>query len=229
MKLLSSAQRWFEHPHRFLALRELGRSPKILDVGCGNHSPTLTKKYFPDCVYHGVANEEWNLDARDRELMDAFYQIDLDEISDLDAIDDGAYDAVICSHILEHVEQYERVVEWLSQKLGPGGVLYIEVPSARSLKFPRAKDGFFGVRGCWNFYDDPTHKTLVDLRSVSERLRDRGLEVSDISPRRLWRRVVFLPAYVAAGVATRGYIPASVLWDVSGFAEVLVARRPERT
>ena len=69
MSLLNAAYRWFEHPHRFLALRELGDSPTILDVGCGNHSPTLTKKYFPGATYHGVANEEWNLDARDRELV----------------------------------------------------------------------------------------------------------------------------------------------------------------
>ena len=225
MSLLNAAYRWFEHPHRFLALRELGDSPTILDVGCGNHSPTLTKKYFPGATYHGVANEEWNLDARDRELMDAFFQLDLDTVGDLDTIPNGQYDAVICSHILEHVDQYERVIGWLAQKLKPGGILYVEVPSARSLSFPRAKDGFLGVRGCWNFYDDPTHKVMVNLGVVQDKLRAGGLQVSEISTRRLWRRVLLLPAYAAAGIATRGYIPASVLWDISGFAEVLTARR----
>jgi hypothetical protein len=36
---------------------------------------------------------------------------------------------------------------------------------------------------------------------------------------------VLLPAYALAGLVLRGYVPASVVWDVTGFAEYLVARR----
>jgi SAM-dependent methyltransferase len=227
MTAIGALRRWLEAPPRFLHTRSaLGRpGARVLDVGCGNHSPALTKRHFPRCVYHGVDSARWNRDAVDDAAMDRFFPLDLERPDELDVLDDGAYDAIICSHVLEHVSDPYAVAGKLASKLAPGGVLYVEVPSARSLGLPRARDGWFGIRGVLNFHDDETHSTLVDLPRLRGALEAQGFQVPPPRHRRLWRRCVLLPAYALAGLVLRGYVPASVVWDVTGFADYLVARR----
>jgi 2-polyprenyl-3-methyl-5-hydroxy-6-metoxy-1,4-benzoquinol methylase len=218
---------WFECPHRLVALREVlaQPAPVILDVGCGNHSPSLTKRHAPHCVYHGLDRQDWNTDERDRQCGDAFFDLELDQPDALSAVEDGKYDAVICSHVLEHLSDPCALLERLAPKLKRGGLLYIEAPSPKSERLPRATKGWFGIRGCLNFYDDPTHRTLVHLSAVTAMLAGQGFQVGAVRNRFLWRRVLLLPAYVLAGLLLRGYIPASVVWDVSGFAQCLTARK----
>ncbi len=227
MTALQAVRRWFETPPRFLHSRGALRRPgaRVLDVGCGNHSPALTKRYFPRCVYHGIDSSRWNRDAADDAAMDRFFDLDLERPDELDAVEDGAYDAVFCSHVLEHVREPYEVAGKLASKLAGDALLYVEVPSGRSLKLPRARDGWFGIRGVLNFYDDETHRTMVDLPRLRATLEERGCHVSPPRYRRLWRRCLLLPAYVLAGLAWRGYVPASVVWDVTGFAQYVIARR----
>lgn len=218
---------WFEYPHRLAAVEEQLARPgaRLLDVGCGNHSPSITKRHFPDLCYEGVDREDWNRDEADAEAMDAFFELSLDDPAAVATIPDGRYDAVVCSHVLEHVEDPARTVALLVEKLKPGGVAYFEVPSERSLDLPRAENGWMGIKGCLNFWDDPTHLAWVDLRPIAESLRARGYRVEGPSPRRMKRRLVLLPAYAAAGLALRGYVPASVVWDAVGFAESIRVTR----
>jgi 2-polyprenyl-3-methyl-5-hydroxy-6-metoxy-1,4-benzoquinol methylase len=227
MTVLEPVRRWFEAPPRFLHARSALRRPgaRVLDVGCGNHSPALTKRHFPRCVYHGIDSSRWNRDAEDDAAMDRFFDLDLEQPDALDAVEDGAYDAVFCSHVLEHVGEPYAVAGKLASKLAREALLYIEVPSGRSLKLPRARDGWFGIRGVLNFWDDETHRTMVDLSRLRAALEDQGYRVTPPRYRRLWRRCLLLPAYVLAGLAWRGYVPASVVWDVAGFAQYVVARR----
>lgn len=225
----AAAYRWCAYPHRFVPFRKVLRRPgaRILDVGCGNHSPTVTKQYFPRCRYEGLDRERWNRDAHDDALMDAFHEIDLDRPELLAAVPAEAYDLVICSHVLEHLRDPWAVLPGLVRTVKPGGFFYIEVPAERSLRLPRARDGFLGIRGCLNFADDPTHRGLVNLDRLAELVGRLGLRVVHRGKRFLLRRVILLPLYAAAGLILRGYIPASVVWDVLGFADVLIAERPQ--
>src|SRR5262249_23434042 len=97
--------------------------------------------------------------------------------------------------------------------------------SARSLGLPRARDGWFGIKGVLNFRDDATHREMVDLSRLRATLEAKGFRVSPPRYRRLWRRCLLLPAYALAALVLRGYVPASVVWDVTGFAQYVVARR----
>ncbi|GEM_PF-206457 len=226
---LTFAYRWCAYPHRLLPFRSVLKRPgaRLLDVGCGNHSPTITKRYFPQCFYEGLDRERWNRDEQDDAAMDAFHEVDLDRPEEIAAIPAGAYDLVLCSHVLEHVRDPWAVIPELARAVKPGGFLYIEVPSERSRRLPAARNGFLGIRGCLNFADDPTHRQLVSLDRAAELLRHAGLGIVRRGKRFLWRRVLLLPLYMAAGLALRGYIPASVMWDLLGFAETLVAQRPQ--
>ena len=225
--MVSSLYNWFMLPHRIAAIRRrlpAGR-PLLLDVGCGNHSPRITKTYLPDCEYHGVDNRRWARDGADDRAVDQFHEIDLESAGQLDRIPDGRYDAVICSQVLEHLSDPYGVVARLARKAKPGGVLYIETPSPRSLSLPSAARGWLCVRGCLNFRDDDSHKGLVDLGRVAAALERDGFKVSGPRPCFLWRRVLFLPLYIIATLVAKGFVPASVLWDVAGFAVNLTAVR----
>lgn len=228
MRLLQRIYNWFECPPRLLAVRRaLERPPSlVLDVGCANRSPTITKRQFPDCQYHGVDYTEQTQRDQDRAHTDTFFRVDLEQPDGLSAIEDDRYDAVICSHVLEHLTNPYSLVPTLAAKTRVGGVLYIEVPSARSAKLPRAATGWFGIKGCLNFQDDPGHRTMIDLAAVKALLIEQGFQAGPIRRRRLLRRVLLLPAYLLAGLVLRGYVPARVVWDVTGFADTLLATRP---
>ena len=227
MNPLGHIYRWFELPHRFHALRHILSQPgtRVLDVRCGNHSPSLTKRYYPHCRYTGLDRERWNRDQSDDQAADEFYTIDLEKPHELIRLPNDHYDVIFCSHVLEHVSQPQQVLEKLVPKLRPGGAIYVEVPSSRSLRLPRARHGRW-VHGCLNFHDDPTHKVLVPIRDIIDTLTRAGLKIHYAGQRFLWRRIVLLPVYMLAGLILRGYIPASVLWDLLGFADVVVAVRP---
>jgi SAM-dependent methyltransferase len=97
----------------------------VLDVGSGDkphwRADVLLDRYVGD--EHGGQRSGSSSARVDRPLFDA------------DAADmpfaDQAFDFVICSHVLEHVEQPDRVISELTRVAKAG---YIEVPSAASAK-----------------------------------------------------------------------------------------------
>ena len=44
------------------------------------------------------------------------------------SLEDGAYDLIICNHVLEHVTDYKRALQELRRILSPGGKLIISFP-----------------------------------------------------------------------------------------------------
>ena len=47
----------------------------LLDIGAGNHSASKTKKWFPQCEYHGLdLDKSYNNDENDFKQMEAFYE-----------------------------------------------------------------------------------------------------------------------------------------------------------
>jgi SAM-dependent methyltransferase len=160
--------------------------------------------------------------------MERFYQVDLDDANALDAIPDDYFDAVICSHVLEHLKEPEGVVRKLSHKVGRGGLIFVEAPAAVSLRMPRTREGLLGFRGCLNFWDDATHRRVVDLKVVAQVLSESGFRVHGPRTRRVWRRILFMPIFMLGGLVRCGHIPSAVLWDLVGFAKMLVAVREPR-
>lgn len=227
VEVVSRMYNWLVYPHRIAFVRR--HLPpggcRILDIGCGNHSPKITKRYLPDCEYHGVHNARWNLDENDDRCVDRLFELDLNDSAALEQIPVGEYDAVICSHILEHLSSPMGALTKLADAVKPGGVIYVEVPSKRSLRLPRAANGWMGFRGCLNFRDDETHVEWVDPDMVARVLRDADFAVRGPCYRWMWRRVLLFPFYCVGCLFAKGFIPASVLWDVTGFAVCVTAVR----
>jgi 2-polyprenyl-3-methyl-5-hydroxy-6-metoxy-1,4-benzoquinol methylase len=121
---------------RLRVLLESKSSPRILDIGSGGHSPTLTMSYFPDARYVGVDRSSDDYFPEDMRLMETFVEVDL-ESAPLTEIPDRAFDLVIVTHVLEHLERGENLLRVVARKIAVGGYIYISYPTPASVDFPR--------------------------------------------------------------------------------------------
>lgn len=206
-------------PPKLVPFRRFRRQAfSLLDVGCGNHSAALTRRWFPHCRYHGVDRDAYNNDAEDFALMERFYSADL-ETADLAEIADGAFDAIVCAHVVEHLHGGLAMLGRLCAKLRPGGEIYVEFPGVRSLRLPSAS-------GTLQFCDDHTHVRLYSIPEVANTLLQHGLVIRRAGTRRNWQRMVLAPIVAPASVLRHGSVSAGALWDLLGFADYVWAARP---
>ena len=107
---------------RFAA--SLPEGARVLDVGAG---PCRYKPMFGRCDYK----------AQDfaRYEGDGFRYGELDYVSDIAQIPapDAAFDAIVCTEVLEHVPSPERAVAEMSRLLAPGGRLLLTAPLMSAL------------------------------------------------------------------------------------------------
>ena len=190
---------------------------KILDIGCGNHSPSLTKLWFPDCVYHAADIMNYNLNEEDERSIDAFFSVTTD-YQGYDSIKEDYYDFVILSHVIEHADNPARLAGIAATKLRSGGLIWISFPSFKSLSLPP------GIGVTNQFCDDPTHIRVVNPIDVCNELLKRGIKIIKAGrshdPVRTLVGILVLPLnwvrLVTQGGVGRG------LWYVMGFEDRIV-------
>jgi SAM-dependent methyltransferase len=211
-------------PTRFKYIRRLLSSSEalsILDVGCGNHSPTITKHWFPGCRYTGVDIAEYNLDDGDHLLMDRFVIVGADGAG-YEQIEGESFDLIVMNHVMEHMADPYAVLERICRSLRPGGYIYLAFPSVRSLALPSACDTAL------NFCDDPTHIRIPDVRAVAQALLDNGVRV--LRAGRSWdmpRYLVGAALYPCALVRRyfSGQMSGRGLWQFLGFEDMVLGQR----
>ena len=209
-------------PTKFLYVRRRlsGSKLRILDIGCGNNSPSTTKHWFPGCHYSGADIEQYNNNADDLAAMDAFYLLGTDG-SGYSSIPDSSYDFIILHHVVEHMPVPAPILTTICTKLKPGGYIWIAFPSLRSLSLPSAE-------GTLQFCDDPTHVNVPDIREISNILLANGVRVVHAGRSRAFLRemigVVILPWALFRRMIT-GKLSSKGLWYILGFEDHVFGQR----
>jgi 2-polyprenyl-3-methyl-5-hydroxy-6-metoxy-1,4-benzoquinol methylase len=77
---------------------------RVLDVGCGNRSPSITTSLFPKIEYFGLDKEDYNLTIEDKRILEnRYFHVDLENLSELDRLlPDDYFDFIIMAHVIEH-------------------------------------------------------------------------------------------------------------------------------
>ncbi len=218
-KKLDNLFNFFSKPFRYDVLNSWLKKDGVvvLDIGCGNHSASKIEVYYPNCKYYGLdVNKNYNNDERDFLAMDDFYEIDLNkEPEKLNIIPNNFFDVIIMSHIIEHLKEGEKILLTLTSKLKKGGMIYIETPAPKTAKFPK----YFGL----NFYGDSTHIRPYAISNLDKLLHDNNFEIIKEGTRRSLKRIILLPFYFVGAIVYYKNIPASIFYDLVGFANYLIA------
>lgn len=160
----------FIRPHsKYSFLSKLKPNSEVLDVGCGNNSPYITKKIQPSCIYTGIDVCDYN--QTESNLADNYIltspECFVDEISKFK----GCADAVISAHNIEYCNDREKTLDAMLDAIKVGGKLFISFPSENSINLPTR----FGTL---NYFDDPFHKDLPpDFDRVVRTISQAGFEI----------------------------------------------------
>ena len=108
-----------ENPHR------------VLDVGCGaGDNACLLKSQYPECQVHGVTHSAAEAEIA-RKWMTACWVFDI-ETAIPDDLCTMRFDAVLLSHVLEHLRDPAGTLSRFAKLLRPGGCVIIAVPNTLS-------------------------------------------------------------------------------------------------
>jgi SAM-dependent methyltransferase len=166
---------WQSHP-RFLFFKSPPPGARLLDLGAGSGGLSFWREYG------APGRGDLRLFAVDRQRGAHFGNYEDACVADLDCEPIGfagtSFEAVIASHVFEHLKDPQAVMAQLADRLVPGGRAYIEVPSPASKELPR-RDAFV-ARG-WpmtisNFFDDATHLDTFSLDQLVAMGAASGLE-----------------------------------------------------
>ncbi len=199
--------------------KQFGNKPfRLLDVGCGNHSPSKTKSIFPNCEYYGLdLDKTYNNDAKDFEVTQKFYELDLTKLN-YSIIPDNFFDFIRMAHVIEHLYNGDEVLKTLLPKLKKGGFFYIEYPGKKSLQLP-------SMHGTLNFHDDPTHVRVYSVEELQKIFEDRGCKVLRSGTRRNPWNILAMPARAVGSLIKGKKMEANIFWDITGFAEYLFVQK----
>lgn len=115
-------------------------------------------------------------------------------ITDTLPFPDNYFDSISMMHVMEHLPQFGRAPSELARVLKPGGRMYVEGPSPRSILFPSSA-GHITL----NFYDDPTHIAPLSKGRIVRVFGVDGLRVKDTGMARSWPLILGMPWSLVKG------------------------------
>jgi SAM-dependent methyltransferase len=200
-------------------IRSVKQNGKLLDVGCGNNSPWRVKRQRPDIVYVGLDIGDYNQKADAHRWADEYLVVQPNKFAPTIQSLADRFDAVICSHNLEHCEEPRAVLRATLKALRRGGRLYLSFPCEESVAFPH--------RDPLNFFDDPTHTEPPNFSDTMATIRAEGFQV-DFVAKRYRPALPFLLGLTLEPCARlrKKNMLAGSTWALYGFETVIWASRP---
>ncbi len=196
-------------------LYEVVQDGTLLDVGCGNDSPLRVKGERPDIVYYGIDVCDYRQSKDITQHVESYTVTTPELFAEGIACYRGFFDAVICSHNLEHCDDPDAVLLAISGSMKAGGKLYLSFPCEESVNFPSRA-------GCLNYHDDPTHKGVPDFSKTVNILKGQGFRI-DFSVQRHRPPLLFLLGFFLEplGMVLKQNMPLGATWSYYGFESVI--------
>lgn len=156
-------------------LKSLKKNVSLLDVGCGNSSPSICKMLRSDIYYVGIDIGDYNQHKNPNDVADEYVLTTPEKFSKTIASYQNNFDAVISSHNLEHCNAPIYVLQAMLRALKSGGRIYLSFPCEASIAFPKR-------RGL-NFFDDDTHKNIFHVSDLLEIIKSEGFTIDIVIER----------------------------------------------
>lgn len=111
--------------------RDVSRDVKILDVGCGQG---LLAKTLKENGFTTISGVDWLPPEKVsfKECLRSYSTINLNECESL-GFPKSSFDVIICSDVLEHLENPSRIIRQMTDILKPEGQLVITIPNATNI------------------------------------------------------------------------------------------------
>lgn len=205
--------------------KTLSQSKTVLDLGCGTgDNGTALRAMHGNIEVHGV-------DILSEASVPDFYIykcLDLDQ-NEL-PYPDKYFDAVVFTHVIEHLQSPFRLGKELNRVMKKGAKIYIEAPNWTTLFVPSF--GFHREQhNPFNFYDDPTHVKPWSKHGLFEFLEQGcNCQVIGLGNTRSWWEVPFdlLIIPIAMLIQKRPWVVSS-FWNLYGWCIYAVGSKEKET
>jgi SAM-dependent methyltransferase len=143
---------------------------RVVDLGCGRGELLELLRDEGVSAYGVELDPDVVAVCREKQLE----VVQGDAVSHVEALEKGAVDGIIASHLIEHFppDLLWRLITAAAEKLDEGGILILETPNPESL-----------LAGSINFHRDPTHVRPVHPDTLSFLCESAGFR--DVEIRRL--------------------------------------------
>ena len=146
----------------------------ILDIGSG------LCNYYPENALESK-NKYFACDLSDdlKEFLKKrgikFIQGDM--VKDNLILKENSFDIIICSHVIEHIEEPSNMLFEINKLLKISGILFLKTPDIKVVK--------------WNFFNDFTHKKPYTKNSLKEQVESDEMQVINITSSTLYQDFAF--------------------------------------
>ena len=204
--------------------KKLPAGAKVFDVGCWGFGQYKISQSLGlnNLQHYGV-----DYSTPEEKIPDDYVFKTADLNKETIPFEDDQFDLVIGSHIIEHLNDPLRFYSECIRVCKPGGILYLETPSERSLLlpgFPFQRDKFYSL----SYYDDPTHTmrpwTPQSLYRLTKYFSCDPIKTGHLKS---WKMRLLFPILIPfALVRRKGWLLEKCVWGVVGWASYLVASKP---
>jgi ubiquinone/menaquinone biosynthesis C-methylase UbiE len=167
---------WHFHP-RFTFLKNARRGASFLDLGAGDGGLATwlewTSPKRRDIRMYAVDMEKGKFFDRYSDFQ--LCNLDYDTFK----FEDEFFDAILGSHVFEHINNEARLLTELRRVARKGARVYLELPTPESKDLPKRQllaDAGINM-STLNFFDDSTHLRTFSLEQLSSLLEQAGFRV----------------------------------------------------
>lgn len=166
----------------------------VLDAGCGPGVLACIAARQNRSAFGFDASTEMVALARARagreQIANAAFEVA--SLGDPQLLAGGAFGLVLCSSVLEYIDDIDAALDWLAARTARGGVLIMSLPNGRSL-YRKAERLAFRLSGRPRYYAHVRHMPLPE--AVDAMLEHRGFVIE--------QRRTYAGAPLIAGPARR--------------------------